>query len=68
MHLFEKIYYRSVNPEMMNNEIIHTAIWAGRMFVVAVIVLRVRLETVGNLQSRTNVNRHTYYSEPFRTK
>ncbi len=33
---------RSVNTEMMNNEIIHTAIWAGRMFVVAVIVLRVR--------------------------
>ena len=28
---------------MMSNEVIHTAIWAGRMFVVAVIVLRVRL-------------------------
>jgi hypothetical protein len=53
---------------MISNELIHMAIWAGRMFVVAVIVLRVRLETVGNLQSRTNVNRHTHYSVPFRTK
>jgi len=34
---------------MMNNEIIHTAIWAGRMFVLAASVLRVRLETVYNL-------------------
>ena len=53
---------------MINNEIIHTAIWAGRMIVVAVIVLRVRMETVCNLSSRTNVNRHTHYSVPFRTK
>jgi hypothetical protein len=34
---------------MMNNEIIHTAIWAGRMFVLAASVLRVRLEAVYNL-------------------
>ena len=53
---------------MINNEIIHTAIWAGRMFVVVVIVLRVRMETVCNLSSRTNVSRHTHYSIPLRTK
>jgi len=34
---------------MMNSEIIHTAIWAGRMIVLAASVLRVRLETVCNL-------------------
>ena len=53
---------------MMNNEIIHAAILAGRMFVVMIIVFRVRFETVGNLQSRTNLNRQTYYSVPMRTK
>ena len=53
---------------MINNEIIHTAIWAGRMFVVAVIVLRVRLETVCSLQSRTNVSRQHHYSIPMRIK
>lgn len=53
---------------MMSNEIIHTAIWAGRMFVLAASVLRVRLETVYNLQSRTKVRRNNHHSLPFRTK
>ena len=53
---------------MINNEIIHTAIWAGRMFVMAVIVLRVRFETGCSLSSRTNVSRCTFFSVPFRTK
>ncbi len=53
---------------MMSNEIIHTANLTGRMFVVAVIVLRVRFETVCRLQSRTKVKLHTHCSVPFRTK
>jgi hypothetical protein len=53
---------------MMNNEIIHAAILAGRMFVVAVIVFRARLETVRNLQSRTKINRHGHHSATLRTK
>ena len=32
----------------MSDEIIHTAIWAGRMFVLVASVLRVRLESVCN--------------------
>lgn len=45
---------------MMSNEIIHTVIWTGRMFVLAASVLRVRLETVRILQSRTKVSRDTH--------
>jgi hypothetical protein len=42
---------------MMSNEIIHTAIWAGRMFVVTVIVVRGRLvDRALGLWSRTKVN------------
>jgi hypothetical protein len=33
---------------MINNEIIHTAIWAGRMFVLAAIVFRAWLARVCN--------------------
>lgn len=49
---------------MINNEIIHTAIWAGRMFVLTASVLRVRLETVCNLQSRTNISSHRSLQRP----
>jgi hypothetical protein len=53
---------------MMNNEIIHTAICAGRMFALAASVLCVRLATVYNLQSRTKASRHNQLSDSLRTK
>ena len=53
---------------MMNIEIIHTAIWAGRMFALVASVLCVRLATVCNLQSRTKASRHTQFNDPLRTK